>query len=147
VPASVWIINLVVLTAVLEADLGRRRITWFRLARPLVLAGVIIAFTSKGSPLVIRLHAADTALQWISDAYTLVLARCSACDEQPADIGGVHSAEVDHVGCRLPDQARQPGLPLRPPDRLGQCGRRNGDAGAGLTCAGQEDHYAAVIPV
>jgi len=48
VPASVWIINLVVLTAVLEADLGRRRITWFRLARPLVLAGVIIAFYLKG---------------------------------------------------------------------------------------------------
>jgi hypothetical protein len=48
VPASVWIINLVVLTAVLEADLGRRRITWFRLARPLALAGVIIAFYLKG---------------------------------------------------------------------------------------------------
>jgi hypothetical protein len=48
VPASVWIINLVVLIAVLEADLGRRRITWFRLARPLLLAGVIIAFYLKG---------------------------------------------------------------------------------------------------
>jgi hypothetical protein len=47
-PASVWIINLVVLTAVLEADLGRRRITWFRLARPVLLAGVIIAFYLKG---------------------------------------------------------------------------------------------------
>jgi len=29
--------------------------------------------------------------------------RCSARGEQPADIGGVHRAEVDHVGCRLPD--------------------------------------------
>jgi hypothetical protein len=47
-PASVWIINLIVLTAVLEADLGRRRITWFRLARPLALAGVIIAFYLSG---------------------------------------------------------------------------------------------------
>jgi hypothetical protein len=47
-PASVWIINLVVLTAVLEADLGSRRITWFRLARPVVLGGVIIAFYIKG---------------------------------------------------------------------------------------------------
>ena len=65
--------------------------------------------------------------------------RRSARGEQPADIGGVHPAEVDHVGCRLPDEARQPGLSLRPSDRLGQCGRRDGDAGAGLTCAGQED--------
>ena len=47
-PANVWIINLAVLTAVLEADLGRRRITWFRLARPLLLAGVIISFYLKG---------------------------------------------------------------------------------------------------
>jgi hypothetical protein len=48
--------------------------------------------------------------------------RCSARGEQPADIGGVHPAEVDHVGCRLPDQARQPVLSLRPPDRLGRGG-------------------------
>jgi hypothetical protein len=43
-PASVWIINLVVLGVVLEADLGRRKITWFRLARPLLVAGGIIAY-------------------------------------------------------------------------------------------------------
>jgi hypothetical protein len=44
---SAWIINLVVLAAVLEADLGTRKITWFRLARPVLLAGVIIAFEIK----------------------------------------------------------------------------------------------------
>jgi hypothetical protein len=37
-PASAWIINLVVLGVVLEADLGRRRIGWFRVVRPLVTA-------------------------------------------------------------------------------------------------------------
>ena len=47
-PASVWIINLVILSAVYEADLGRRRITSFRLARPILLAAGIIAFYLKG---------------------------------------------------------------------------------------------------
>lgn len=44
---SAWIINLIVLGAVLEADLGTRRITWFRLARPVLLGGAIIAFEIK----------------------------------------------------------------------------------------------------
>ena len=45
---SIWIINLVVLGAVLEADLGHRKITRFRLTRPLVIAAVIAAFWIKG---------------------------------------------------------------------------------------------------
>jgi hypothetical protein len=67
VPASVWIINLVVLAAVLEADLGRRRITWFRLVRPLLLAGVVIAFhfeqvASGGNGLTLELALAGAGL-------------------------------------------------------------------------------------
>ena len=48
--ASVWIINLVVLGVVLEADLGRRKITWLRLARPVLVAGAIIVYSLKRTP-------------------------------------------------------------------------------------------------
>ncbi len=46
-PVSVWIINLVVLGAVYEADLGHRKITLFRLIRPLLLAAGIVALYFK----------------------------------------------------------------------------------------------------
>jgi len=46
--ASIWIINLVVLAVVLEADLGHRKITRFRLIRPLVIAAIIDAFWISG---------------------------------------------------------------------------------------------------
>jgi hypothetical protein len=46
--ASIWIINMVVLVAVLEADLGHRKITRFRLIRPLAIAAVIAAFWISG---------------------------------------------------------------------------------------------------
>src|SRR5215472_16808103 len=48
--ASVWIINLVVLGVVLEADLGRRKITWFRLTRPVLVAGAIIIYYLRSTP-------------------------------------------------------------------------------------------------
>jgi hypothetical protein len=49
-PASAWIINLVVLGVVLEADLGRRKITWYRLARPVIVAGAIVVYYLTRTP-------------------------------------------------------------------------------------------------
>ncbi len=71
------------------------------------------------------------------------LARC----QQPADVRRIHPVEVRNVSRRLTNQAGQPDLPLRPPDSVGQRGRRNRDAGTGFPRAGKQDHYAAVIPV
>jgi hypothetical protein len=45
---SVWIVNLVVLAVVLEADLGHKKITRFRLIRPLVLAAAVAVFYIGG---------------------------------------------------------------------------------------------------
>ena len=53
-PASAWIINLVVLGVVLEADLGRRKITWYRLARPVIVAGAIVIYYLTRTPMATR---------------------------------------------------------------------------------------------
>jgi hypothetical protein len=65
--ASVWIVNLAVLIAVLEADLGHRKITWFRIARPLLLSAVIIPVyikhaSSSGSGLAIEVAGAAVGI-------------------------------------------------------------------------------------
>ena len=52
--ASEWIINFVVLGVVLEADLGRRKITWRRLARPVVVAGAIVIYYLTKTPVATR---------------------------------------------------------------------------------------------
>ena len=58
-PANVWILNLVVLGAVLEADLGRRKVGWFRLVRPLLTAILICPLFLESVPT----NSHDVALQ------------------------------------------------------------------------------------
>src|SRR4029079_18453251 len=49
--AQALLINVIVLFVVLEADIGpHRKIGWFRIARPLVLAAAIIPSNLKPSP-------------------------------------------------------------------------------------------------
>ena len=56
------LINVIVLFVVLEADIGpHRKIGWFRIAQPLVLAGVIVpiylkSLTTHGTGLYLELH-------------------------------------------------------------------------------------------
>ena len=72
---------------------------------------------------------------------------CSARREQPADIRRVHPLERDDIGRRLADQPREPDLPIRPADSLGQGCGGNRDAGASLTSAGEEHHHAPIVSV
>lgn len=74
------IINAVVLTVVLESDLGRhRKINWFRIGRPLVTALIVIPFFVEGvevSGAGLVLEVASTsvglALGWLSISFMTV---------------------------------------------------------------------------
>jgi hypothetical protein len=70
-PASVWIINLVVLGVVLEADLGRRKITTLRLARPVVVAGAIIIYYLTKTP--VATHSGGLAFELALAALGIIL--------------------------------------------------------------------------
>jgi hypothetical protein len=49
-PAKVLLFNLIVLAVLLEADLGRRKIGWFRVLRPLIASVAAIALFTTSVP-------------------------------------------------------------------------------------------------
>jgi hypothetical protein len=49
-PAKVWLFNLIVLAVILEADLGRRKIGWFRVLRPLIASAAALALFTTSVP-------------------------------------------------------------------------------------------------
>ena len=49
-PASVWLLNLIVFGVLLESDLGRRPIGWFRVLRPLITTAAIIPLFLSSVP-------------------------------------------------------------------------------------------------
>ena len=66
---SVWIINLAFFGVLMEADLGRRKIGWFRVARPLIATAAVIPLYLTALPTAGN----DLALQALSAGIGVIL--------------------------------------------------------------------------
>jgi len=106
--ASVWIVNLAVLIAVLEADLGRRKITWFRIARPLLLSAVIIPVyikhpSSSGSGLALEVAGAAVGILFGLSAGAVMKVHRDPATGRAVSVAGVGYAAlwIAAIGARL----------------------------------------------
>lgn len=72
---NIVILQLAILSVVLESDLGRRKIGWFRVARPIIAVAVIVPFFFTTLPT----GGDDLALQGVGAAAGALLGAVSVC--------------------------------------------------------------------
>jgi len=74
------------------------------------------------------------------------ISRCGL-RQQKANGSCVGSIKRNHVRGHLPDQPGKPCLSGRVPNRLSQCGSRNGHTHAEVRCARQKGDHSAIVPI
>jgi len=108
-PADIWIVNVVILAVVLQADLGTRKVTWLRVLRPFAVAVLIIPFFVKspqwsGNALLLELSLlAGGLVLGVLGAFGLMKVRKNSPDSEIFSNAGIGYAIfwIAAIGARL----------------------------------------------
>ena len=103
-PANVWLLNLIVFGVLLEADLGRRKIGWFRVLRPLITTAAIIPLFLTSVPTTGH----NLAVQAVGVGVGVLLGRPPTCSSRS------FSTPPRAIRARLPARARAAGRSAGP---------------------------------